>query len=409
MRTRASGLRNLRGASSAAALAIAGLALGWLCTRTTMVGLLSPADAGLAWVASAAPSAVLGRAAEALVRQRGRLSPTTLEAVRHAAAAAPLDARAYLILGHQQLLDGEPVRAVETLEAGRRLDPRQRLIHLLLLDRYLRTGRYTDAATEFSLLARLLGGTQVPIATAMALMVMDPQTRDAVQRTLTTDPALERSVLVALAKSDIRPDALFALATPGARAAAGVEGGWGPALVARLVEQRRFAEARGIWARIYRLSAGQASALIFDAGFREMPASPPFNWTLTAGSLGAADIRNGGLAIDYYGRDSGVLTSQLLVLSPGRYRFAFTVDAGQTDNAARLGWTIACATGAKPALASAKVVAGPTRRRLATEFVVPADCPAQTLSLVGEAGDLPAPTNVSVRDLDLRAAGGARP
>jgi hypothetical protein len=390
-------------------LTVAGLALGWLCVRTAMVAVLPASGDGIAQVAPGAPDAVLGRAADALVRQRGQLSPAMLAAVRRAAAAAPLDARPFLILGHQQLLDGEPVRAVETLEAGQRLDPRQRLIHLLLLDRYLRTGRYADAGTQMSLLSRLLGGTQASVATAMAQMLLDPQTREGVRRTLAGDHGLERSVLIALARSDTAPDALFALATPAARADAAGKESWGPIIVARLVEQNRFAEARAIWARVYRLSPAQASTPIFDADFREVSASPPFNWTLTAGSLGAADIRNGGLAIDYYGRDSGVLASQLLVLSPGRYRFAFTVDAGQTDNAARLGWTVACATGAKTALASARVVAGPTRRRLATEFVVPADCPAQTLSLMGEAGDLPAPTNVTVRDLDLRAAGGARP
>lgn len=408
MRTRSGeGLRSARGASSAAVLAIAGLALGWLCVRTTVVEILPPGAPAVARVAPNAPDAVLGRAADALVRQRGHVSPAMLEAVRRAAAAAPLDARAYLVLGHQQLLDGEPARAVRTLEAGQRLDPRQRLIHLLLLDRYLRTGRYTDAATQMSLLARLLGGTQASVATAMAQMLLDPQTREGVRRTLATDPVLERSVLTALARSTTAPDALFALATPVARATAGDAESWGPVLVARLVEQGRFAEAKAVWARIYGLTRAQASAPIFDAAFAELPASAPFNWTLVAGSLGAADIRGGGLAIDYYGRDSGVLASQLLVLAPGRYRFAFTVDAGTTDNAARLGWTIACATGAKPVLANARIVAAAARRRLATDFVVPAGCPAQTLALAGEAGDLPAPATVTVRDLDLRAVPGA--
>jgi hypothetical protein len=403
------GQRTARGASSAAILAIGGLGLAWLCIRTTAVELLPSTSPTIARMAPDAPAAVLERAADALVRQRGQLSPATLDAVRRAAAAAPLDARAYLILGHQQLLDGAPRRAVETLEAGRRLDARQRLIHLLLLDRYLRTWRYTDAAAELSVLARLMGATQGPVATAMAQMVLAPQTREAVQRTLATNPMLERSVLVALARSAIRPDALFALATPPARAGAGDKESWGPVLVNRLVDRGRFAEARQVWARVYGLTPAQGSAPIFDASFRDTPASAPFNWTLVAGSLGAADIRDGGLAIDYYGRDSGALASQLLVLAPGRYRFAFTVDAGTTDNAARLGWTIACATGAKPVLASARIAAAASRRRLATEFTVPLGCPAQTLTLVGEAGDLPAPTTVTVRDLDLRPLGGTRP
>jgi hypothetical protein len=402
------GLRSARGLVAAAILVVAALALAWMCIVTTMVQVLPPAASPPAGVAGDDPDIVLSHAATALVKQRGRLDAPTLAAVRRAAAAAPLDARAYLILGHQQLLDGEPRRALATLEAGQRLDPRQRLIHLLLLDRYLRTARYADAATQLSLLSRLLGGAQGAIATAMAEMSLAPETRDAVRRTLATDPRLERLVLTALARSNTPPGGIFGLASRDARADAGNKDSWGPVLVARLVEQGAFAAARTVWATIYRLPATAVAAPIFDAAFAKSPASAPFNWTLVAGSIGAADIRNGSLAIDYYGRDNGALASQLLVLAPGRYRFAFTVDPGKTDTASRLLWTIACTTGAKATLATVPVVAGAARRRIAAELAVPAGCPAQLLQLSGEAGDFPAPINVALRSLEIRATG-ARP
>lgn len=402
MRTKASeGIRSPYGIVSAAVLVIVGMALAWLCIATTMVAVLPPASSAPGGLAADNPETVLAQASQALVRQRGHLSPATFAAVRDAAVEAPLDARPYLILGHQYLLDGDAARALATLEAGQRLDPRQRLIHLLLLDRYLRTARYTDAGVQFSVLARLMGGTQAPIAAALGQMSLAPETRDAVRRTLARDPRLERGVLIALARSNTPPAAIFALASPAARADASGKDSWGPPLVARLANQSDFAVARRVWAQVYRLPEAAIAAPIFDSKFVESTASAPFNWTLTAGSIGAADIRNGALAIDYYGRDNGELASQLLVLAPGRYRFSFVVDPGKTDTVSRLLWTLTCAGTAKTVLMRVPVAATASRQRIAAELAVPAGCPAQTLQLVSEAGDFPAPIVVTIRDLAL--------
>ncbi len=396
---------SVRGMASAAILAVAGLSLGWLSLKSAMVNTLPTSSGEITRLAADDPGVVLGRTATRLVAQHGILDAQTLDAVRRAAAAAPLDARAYLILGHQQLLDNTPDRAVATLEAGQRLDPRQRLIHLLLLDRYLRTAHYADAATQFSVLARILGAAQAPIATAMAQMTMAPETREAVRRTLNTDPVLERAVLIALAKSAIAPDAIFALASPAARADAGNAESWGPVLVDRLVERSQYEAARSVWQRIYGISAAQAAMPITNAGFRETRAAPPFDWTLTASSLGAADLRSGSMVVEYYGRDSGALASQLLVLRPGRYRFAITVDPGKTDATTTLAWTLACkaaASDTRDPLMTLPVTATAKPHRIAADVVVPANCPSQILTLRGEAGEFPAPLNVTLRDLDLR-------
>lgn len=406
---RRGGLHSVRGFASAAILVVAGVSVGWLSFQAAMVRTLPATAPAILRFAPGYPDAVLARTATMLVAQRGILDAPTLDAVRRAAAAAPLDARAYLILGHQQLLDRMPGRAVATLEAGQRLDPRQRLIHLLLLDRYLRTARYADAAAQFSVLARILSATQPSIATAMAKMTMAPETRAAVRQTLSTDPALERGVLIALARSDTAPAAIFALASPAARADARSPESWGPILVNRLVDRGRYPLARSVWQRVYGLSPVQAAALITNAGFRKTSAAPPFDWTLTANGLGAADLRNGSLVVDYYGRDSGDLARQLLVLQPGRYRFAFTVDPGKTDAATKLYWSVACGTAApgdRNTLMTVPVTPTAKPHRVTAELVVPAGCPAQMLTLRGETGDFPSPLGVTLRDLDLRPLSG---
>jgi tetratricopeptide (TPR) repeat protein len=405
--TRTDGLRSPRGIVTAALLIVAGVLLAALCFRVAIVEVL-PSDApAIARFAPNDPEVVLDKAATALVAQHGILDPATLAAVRSAAAAAPLDARAFLVLGHQDLLDRKPDQAVATLEAGQRLDPRDRVIHLLLLDRYLRTGRYADAATQFSVSARLIGAADSAIASAMAQMSLAPGTRDAVRRTLRTDPRLEEQVLIALAKSQAAPATIFALASPTALREAGDAESWGPALVDRLVAQGRYAEAREIWQRIYRLPDAAVATPLFDAGLHKLPGTPPFNWTLVASGLGGADMRSGTLAIDYYGRDTGLLAEQLLVLKPGAYRFTFAVEGSKVAAGPTLAWTLRCAApkgDSGPELMNAVVAATGMPHRETAGFTVPANCPAQRLALSGNAGEFPTPMSVTLRDLALQAA-----
>lgn len=401
------GLRSPAGAISAIVLGIAGVGIGVLSYRAAAANMASPSAPSAPAIAASNPGVVLGRAEVALLKQRGILSTQTLAEVRRAAAHAPLDARAFLILGHQQLLESQPKRAEATLEAGRRLDPRERAIHLLLLDGYLRAKRYTEAAAEFAVLARLVGPAQAPIAQAVAEMSKMPETREAVRQTLRTDPMLERSVLVTLAKSDVPPAELFNLASSAARRDARNNGSWGPVLVSRLIDKKQYGAARAIWQQVYGLPAAQAAAPLYDAGLQGMPGSPPFNWTLAAGSLGAADMRNGMLLIDYYGRDSGDLANQLLVLRPGSYRFRFAME-GKTPDGPGLFWSLRCANDAKAELMRLPVKGTGPRRAIAAAFTVTPACPAQRLTLVGEAGEFPSPINVTVRDLDLRAVPGSR-
>ncbi|KQS04357.1 hypothetical protein ASG11_08915 [Sphingomonas sp. Leaf357] len=402
-------LLNSRGIIVALVLAIAAAWVGYLCVRAAIVQAVPVTSASVAQIAPRDPDVILGPAVTALVEQRGILDTATLNDVRRAAQRAPLDARPFLILGHQQLLDGQADRALATLEAAQLRDPRDRVVHLLLLDRYLRTGRYSEAAAQFSVSSRLVGPAQGAIANAMAQMSLAPETRDAVRRTLAADPALESDVLVALARSDAAPTTIFALASPAARRDAGAPQGWGPVLVNRLIDKGHYAAARSVWQRVYGLSPQQTATPVFDASFQQVPGSSPFNWTLVANSLGAADIRGGTLSINYYGRDNGDLAQQLLVLRPGRYRFTITAEGSKTGTGPSLIWSLRCKTGGTGDLMTLPVVTTGGPHRNTADFVVPANCPAQQLTLSGAAGEFPTPINLSLRDLDLRtvAAAGA--
>lgn len=410
-------LSSPRGIVSALVLTIAGLALAWACYRTTITQVLPAQSPALLNIAPDDADGVLSRASLALVATvdsrdpmslgfgRTPLSSATIAAVRHAATQLPLDERPYLILGQEQLVAGQTGHGIRTLEAGQRLDPRNRLIHLALLVQYLKTNRFGPAAAQMSVLSRLISRTQPFVATALAQMIVMSNTAPAAKRALQSDPNLERSVLTTLAKSTASPDQIFALASPRALADAGNPQSWGPALVSRLVDADRFADARQVWQRIYRLPSAAVAAPIFNPQFRTMPASPPFDWTLAASGLGAADPDNGTLAVDYYGRDSGNLADQMLVLSPGRYQLDFATEGGKPNAASQLFWTVACATGDKTVLANVAVPTPPGLHRAGGAFTVTSTCPAQTLTLRGEAGEFPSPISLTIKGLAIRAAG----
>ena len=399
-------IRTPSGLLLAVVLAVLACFVGWLAFQAAAVRALPRGTPLLAQVAPDHPDAVLDQAVIALVKNRGVLSPAELAAVRRAALRAPLDARPFLILGHESLLQSRNDRAVAQLEAGQRLDARQRLIHLLLLDRYLRTDRYAAAATQFGVLARLVGSAHTPIAGALAQMSVAPDTREATRRTLRSDPRLEQSVLTALARSDTDPAAVLGLASPTALAAAGAPTGWGTALVDRMVGKGQYAAARTVWQRLHGLSDAQLASPIFDAELRGLPGTPPFNWGLASDGTGAVDLRNGTLSIDYYGRNTGELVTQLLVLRPGAYRFNFVLGGSPTAAGTTLSWSLACAgAGGRSLMTLTVPPVAASPRKVAAAFTVPAGCPAQRLVLAGNAGEFAAPITATIEAPTITATG----
>ena len=379
----------------------------WLSLRSAIVEIMPPADPRAAAVAPHAADVVLDRALIEFVTKRGLISDRTAEQVRDAARRAPLDARPFIFAGANYILHNSSSRAIATLEAGRRLDGRNRWIRLLLLDRYIRGKRYADAAGEFAVLNRLVSGAQSLILAELARMIADPATRDAVRQTLRRDPLLESQLLTTLARKNPDPELLFGIASPTAMVLATRPNGWGDTLIEAMVAQHRFAQARQLWARLFRIGDAAARQPLYDARLLGAPGSPPFNWNFAAGTVGAADRRAGQLFVEYYGRDNGALATQLLQLAPGRYRLGYTL-AGSPGSG--LAWTLSCAEqpGAAPIANTGLPPAGNAAHRYAVVFTVPASgCRGQWFRLIGNAGEFPTSVNVTISGLALQPEGSA--
>ena len=374
---------------------------GWIAIRSAATQLMSDgaSQAGaLAWK----PEALLDGAMREYMTKKGQVRARSLPDIRAAASRLPLDDRPYLLIGSTYLQRGDIRQATKALEAGRRLNPRRRPIHLALADRYLRDGNFVAATDELAVLTRLVDGTQPQIAGALAQMSVYPETHEAVRRTLRQDIALEQAVLTAMASKDIPPSDIFAMASPAAWATANLPGGWGVVLTDRLVNEQRYRLAREIWQRINHLPNGQVPPLLYNANLDVLPSKPPFNWSVSSNNIAAVDLRSNKLEINYYGRDTGELVSQFLLLPPGNYRFSHVVSGLQRGLGPTLSWSIACANRPDSDIAHMDVPAtSATPRRVAVGLTVPDDCPAQRLRLIARPGEFPMQVSATIDRLQL--------
>jgi hypothetical protein len=177
--------------------------------------------------------------------------------------------------------------------------------------------------------------------------------------------------------------------------------------VNNLVRQGEVDRAYRLWREFGKIPDSGAGKGLYDPGFRGLPGSAPFNWSLTAGAEGVAERASGGtLQASYYGRTDLVLAEQLLMLQPGRYRLQFDAEGDAKGEDSKLAWTLTC-LGSNAQLVQVPLAGVTfTPRTLGASFSVPASgCRAQWLRLGGGAAEFPSEQAVTIRNLKLAGAG----
>jgi hypothetical protein len=338
--------------------------------------------------------------------RQGRVTPAArqgaIDALRHSALAED----PFLLAGVQAIADGNPRHGEALLEESRRRNPRSRLTRLLLLDRYLRAGRVDPAGGELTALTQLVPEAGAALAPGLADMARDPKLASGTATMLARTPQIRDAVLVQLASANADPALILRIAERGAPSAPGAD--WQRILSARLVAQGRVAEAYGLWKRFSGASAPAEGKGLYDPGFKGLPGGPPFGWELAGGGEAAAERAPGGsLQVDYYGRTAVQLARQLTMLKPGAYRLQMRVEGDAKGEGSRLTWNVTC-LGSKASLLQLPLVGiDSSPRVLGGSFTVPASgCAAQSVSLDGAPGDVPAEQSATIGALELRPAGG---
>ena len=394
-------------------LGVAALALAVAVVRASLPSLFSSAPQVVLRVAPGDPDASYKIAALTYARKPGRLSDTTYAAMIAAARRAPLSADPFVIIATRALAAGDTSLATRLLEEARRRNPRQRLARALLVDRYIHDGRVREAGVEIAVLDRLVSQANTLLVDALTRLAMEPSAVDATARALRGDEVLD-PVLANLIARGASTETILRMAQGWRPNPQAEEAGlWRVRLLQRLVDQGDYGRARQLWLRIGGGDAASPATRLYNGGFALTPALPPFNWRLATDETGAAEITRGHrLSVDYFGRQSGELVGQLLLLAPGRHRLRATLVGSATGQGSQLRWSVRCAVVGRastglPALATvviAKLADSP--RVMSADFTVPAGgCPAQWLTLDGVAAEFPTTQSIEVSNMSIDPEG----
>ncbi|QAY77053.1 hypothetical protein [Sphingosinicella sp. BN140058] len=380
--------------------------LGWQVVKTAAVAELGPrTPAAAAAVAPGNPEVRLSLALLELRLNGGRVSQPTTAAALQALSRYPIAEEPFLISAIGAIAKGDTTRGENLLVEARRRNPRSRLTRLLLLDRYMRTGRTAQATLEISALNSLVPRTGEVLVPELARMATIPEQQQTVQTVLARDPKLLDAVLARLAGTGADPDLILRLAGPSRRGTM-QDGSWQAIMVRELVNRGDLARAFSLWQTFTGVSTDANMNGVYDGAFSGLAGVAPFNWALGASADGVAErIAGGGLEVTYYGRGRTDLARQLVMLRSGRYRLQFRADGDASGQGSSIVWQVRCRenNAAILDLPIAKVTSTP--RPFAADFVVPAGCGGQWVVLVGMPAEFPTEQTVVIRDLQIARAG----
>lgn len=344
------------------------------------------------------PSAIFTAAGQELIDNQGRLSSETYDRVAAATAGEPLASEPFLLFGFRALGAGNVDSALRLLEEARDRNPRNQFARIALMGLYLRTGRTSEGAGEVAALVRLVPRAAQLLVPELARIAANPANRQAVVDAIGDQPIMT-ALLTRLVGQNADPEIILALSARQPRTTDGQFAPWQSALLKQLADRGEVVRSYELWRRFV---GANPTDLIYDANFTGQPGPPPFNWELFANDVGAAErSRDGGLEIEFFGRKSGPLARQLLMLRPGRYRLEFAAEGNATGQGSRIVVQLGC-RGSESTLAEI-VLRGLTftPRGAAADITVPAGCDAQWLAFAGQAAEFPNPQRARITGLKL--------
>ena len=320
----------------------------------------------------------------------------TLARLEQLAAKDPLGAQPFLVQGAIAGRNGDFERAERLLAIARQRAPRSPAARYLMGDLYLRTNRPVDAMAEMAVLNRLLPAGSQQLAPSLAAYAKAPGSIPQIKAILGSYPELEEPLLAAMSSDVANTDTILRLASSHNRE--GPAPVWQRLLLSNLVEKGEYRKAYSTWTR---LSGVAAHPGLHNPQFDASNAPPPFNWRFAEGAGAVVQPSSGGLQVVYYGRDNLALAEQVTLLPSGRYSLAANV-SGSFPQGSGVAWRVKCLPNGPELMTLPLAGPGPLGR----DFAVPANCPAQSISLTGEMLEVPAASDFRVSGLRLSRIAG---
>lgn len=336
-----------------------------------------------------------------------RIPSSAYPIARRIAQKQPLASGPFAVVALEAIAGGQTAKATQLLEAGRRRNPRDRFIRVLLLEQYAQMENYEKAAEELATVYRLVPDAGKALIGVMTKMAADPAGLAPLARATQGDVALG-PLLANLVKTGAPVRSILTLAHGMPVSKDTEQTLWRPMLLQRLVDEGQYAQAHALWANFEKLSLADRTQPIFNTAFTAVPSLPPFNWQTAEENIGAIDLLGRGTAsVAYFGRESGPLLRQLLTLSPGSYHLRYAIEGDRNLEFGTIVWHVRCADPGTTASAGRSLAEAPLqveksgKRMAAIRFAVPAGCRAQWLSLDGVSTEFPASRTVEISGLVL--------
>jgi len=399
-------VRRLFRYSQLATLTLGASVLTLLCFQTTGIAALMEDDLPqAAALAPVDPRVELALARFLLEQQQGLATRQSVRSALAAAPAAPLALEPVLLAGVAAANRGEARRAEPLLIEARRRNPRFALVRAYLLDLYMKSGRFSEAAVELAALIRLVpdGGGDLFVP-QLAYLAHIPGAASHLGRALKTDPNVRQALLAHLARNRTDPDLVVELADK--TKATGEEAaheGWQLPLVNRMVDTGEVERAYRLWLGFNGEKPGSWRTLVYDGSFPSSLRPGPFGWQLFQGGAGVAEPgTDRGLDVSYYGREPSELARQLLVLPPGQYRLSVALTGKGSRRRSALAWRVNCMQGGSELMNLPLRDVSFGTRQLASDLIVPPGCKGQWLVLVGQPPEFSRSEAVTFRGIDVR-------
>lgn len=367
---------------------LAAVIAGFYIVRSVAVGTLLERDAIAevpGWIVPPSGAVMIAAAA------RPGLAvppPARLDAAIAAIDRAPLRAEPFFYAGLRDAAHGDRTSARRLMLEARRRDPRATGARSWLLGDDVRLARYDDAIAETAALLTLRG-EQPALFQVLTLIAGTPAGRDALARALAARPPWRSSYLLSPQSAGLPATMRFRVAREADRQTAEQA-----ALLGRLMAAGDYDRAYLAWVNFLPRGALGHVGNVYDADFAGLPGPAPFNWTLSTGEEGSAEMSSpaesrGGTFLDvsYFGDAPQRLAVQSMVLVPGDYVLSVRARGTLAPRTGNFVWTLRClATGAVRGRIEIDALAG-AFRRYAAAVTIPGDCRAQELELSGTPGE----------------------
>jgi hypothetical protein len=337
-----------------------------------------------------------------------RVSPDLARLARDTALAEPLAFEPFFVQARVAEQAGNLPQAIKLMEEARRRRRNFPPTRLQLATYYIRSARLAEMLGEVEVVLQLRPEASGPAMAELTKLLSTGQGRRVLAQTLARQPSWREQFFAAARNRAIRPDDALAFLNEARALEPRSQHRLEQQLfIASLVNAGRLQRARQLWLGTLPEAERSRHALMGNSGFRGRPVGEPFGWSLKSSDVGRAEIKGADtpqphLSVEYFGGSNAVLAEQLLALQPGTYRLRYDLAGESGSSSSRLYWGLVCHPDAPKLLRNEMNRVTASYKPQQATFVVPASgCEGQHLSLIAEAGDVPAPVSLRIAGLEI--------